>query len=197
MKKRLFSLVLALCMVLSLLPFGVSAAQIVKSGACGENLTWTLDSDGTLRISGNGEMYNWTYDAPWSDAQSSIKTVIIENGVTSIGSSAFDNCTGMTSVTIPSSVKNIWGGAFQGCISLTAVHISDLAAWCRIFFESEVANPLYYAHNLYLNGTLISDLKIPSGVKSIRDYAFDGGWCLASVTIPSSVTSIGCSAFSV
>ena len=75
------------------------------------------------------------------------------------------------------------------------MHISDLAAWCKISFGSSEANPLYYAHNLYLNGALITDLVIPNNVTSIRYYAFYSCNGLKSVTIPNSVTSIGESAF--
>ena len=85
MKKRLFSLLLALCMVLSLLPFGVSAAEIVESGTCGENLTWTLDADGLLTISGKGDMIS----SPWNYGE--IKAVVIEPGVATIGADAFSN----------------------------------------------------------------------------------------------------------
>jgi hypothetical protein len=57
---------------------------------------------------------------------------------------------------------------------LTSVHITDLAAWCRISFDGRNANPLYYAENLYLNGTLVTDLVIPNDITSIRNHAFQG-----------------------
>ena len=85
MKKRLFSLLLALCLVLSLLPFGASAAEIVDSGVCGENLTWTLDNTGLLTISGTGNMTS----SPWNDGE--VKAVVIEPGVATIGADAFSN----------------------------------------------------------------------------------------------------------
>ena len=121
--------------------------------------------------------------------------VTIGNGVRSIGELAFFNCSGLTSVTIPASVTSIRDRAFSGCSRLTGVHITDLAAWCGISFSSSFANPLYYANNLYLNGSLVTDLMIPDGVKSIRDDAFSGCSGLTSVTIPDSVTSIGYQAF--
>ena len=96
---------------------------------------------------------------------------------------------------IPNSVKYISEGAFYYCSKLTSVHISDLAAWCRIAFDYSNANPLSYARNLYLNGTLVTDLVIPNSVTTIGSYAFWGCSSLTSVTIPSSVTSIGSSAF--
>lgn len=115
--------------------------------------------------------------------------------VTSIGRYAF-YMSGGSSVTIPSSVTKIGGQAFRGCNQLTSVHISDISAWCKIEFDGEWANPLYTAHNLYLNGSLVADLKIPQTVTSICSYAFSGCTGLTSVTIPEGVTKIGKYAFS-
>ena len=60
MKRKIFSIILAACMVLSLLPGTAGAAEVVDSGNCGDNLTWTLDREGTLTISGMGEMANYS-----------------------------------------------------------------------------------------------------------------------------------------
>ncbi|MBQ6862775.1 MAG: leucine-rich repeat domain-containing protein, partial [Clostridia bacterium] len=100
------------------------AAEIVDSGTCGTNVTYTLDSDGLLTIAGTGEMENydfWDNYSPWYSNCSAIKTVSIENGVTSIGWSAFYNCDSLTSVTIPDSVTSIGGSAFRDCTSLTGI----------------------------------------------------------------------------
>ena len=115
----------------------------------------------------------------------------VKYSVTSIGEYAFLYCSGLTSVTIPNSVTSIGTYAFDGCTSLTAVHISDLAAWCSISCPTASSNPLEYAHNLYLNGELVTDLIIPNGVTSIGVGAFKGCTGLTSVTIGNSVTSIG------
>ena len=126
----------------------------------------------------------------------SLTSITIGNSVTSIGEAAFYKCSSLTSVTIPNSVTSIGGSAFKECSSLTSVNITDLAAWCKISFGSSInTNPLYYAHNLYLNGELVKDLVIPNSVTSIGDYAFSGCSSLTSVTIPNNVTSIGKSAF--
>ena len=125
----------------------------------------------------------------------SLTSVIIGDGVTSIGDGAFAHCDSLASVTIPDSVTSIGEGAFSWCGSLTRVSITDIAAWCNIDFGSAYSNPLAYAHNLYLNGQLVTDLVIPDGVTSIGDDAFWNCTSLTSVTIPSSVTSIGDRAF--
>ena len=127
---------------------------------------------------------------------SGLTSVTIPNSVTSIGEGAFSYCTGLTSVEIPNSVTSIGSDAFEGCSSLTSVHISDIAAWCAISFESYDANPLYYAHKLYLNEVLVTNLVIPDNVTSIKSYAFANCSGLTSVTIPNGITSIGYYAFS-
>ena len=125
----------------------------------------------------------------------SLSSITIPNSVTSIGGDAFRDCISLPSITIPNSVTSIGSDAFSGCSGLNSVHISDIAAWCKIAFGNNVANPLSRVHNLYLNGTLVTDLIIPDGVTSIGNYAFSYCSSLTSVTIPNSVTSIGDYAF--
>ena len=128
---------------------------------------------------------------------SEVTSVKIPNSVTSIGNYAFYNCSGLTSVVIGNSVTSIGQDAFNSCYSLTSVFIEDLAAWCKINFNDQNANPLcqYYCE-LYLNGKKVTELVIPEGVTSIGDYAFCG-LTLTTVTIPKSVISVGKQPFSV
>lgn len=120
--------------------------------------------------------------------------------VTTIGHFAFNSCSELTSIAIPSSITLIDDGAFLICDGLTAVYIDDLSAWLNIdiitSYSTYSYSPLYFAHNLYLNGELVTDLVIPDGTTEIKDYAFQGGECFQSVTIPNSVTYIGEHAFS-
>ena len=125
----------------------------------------------------------------------SIKTFTFGNTVTRIPRGLCRNLTSLTSVTIPTSVKGVAGVAFEGCTSLTKVNISDLAAWCDIDFEYSNSNPLYYAQNLYLNGSKITNLSIPSSVTTIKSNAFYNCTSITKVTIPSGVTTVGGWAF--
>ena len=126
---------------------------------------------------------------------SQVTKYIIGPTVKGIGSFAFQGCSGLSSVTIPNSVTSIGDNAFEGCSKLSSVHISDIAAWCQISFGNTSANPLICAHNLYLNGDIVTDLVIPNSVTSIGDYTFEYCTSLTSVTIPNGVTSIGNRAF--
>ena len=125
----------------------------------------------------------------------SLTSVTIPNGVTTIGDEAFRVCSGLTSVTIGNSVASIGKGAFDSCNGLKSVCINSLESWLSISFQDEKAQPLLYAHHLFLDNQELTSITIPEGVRSIESYAFS--WCygLTSITIPDSVTSIGTKAF--
>ena len=167
-----------------------------------------------------GTMANWSVSssAPWYSYRSEITKAIIEDGVTSIGNYAFYNCTSLISADIPVGVTSIGDDAFYGCTSLTSidipdsvtsigryafsscsnlnrVNITDIEAWCKITFGTYDSNPLYYAKNLYLDGSLVTEIVIPDGITSIGNYAFYNCTSLTSADIPTGVTSIGNYAF--
>ena len=148
------------------------------------SLTSITIPDGVTSI--EDDTFNHCYD---------LTSITIPNSVTSIGRRAFQYCESLTSITIPNSVTSIGNYAFEYCKSLTRVNITDLEVWCKINFEDEDANPLYYGHNLYLNGELLENLVFPSSLTSINSYTFAGCRSLTSAVIPNSVTSVGGNAF--
>ena len=152
------------------------AADIVKSGECGENLTWTLDSEGLLSIKGTGKMAKWDFQSiafspntlmdiefytdpvPWFDDRYSIKRVEIGSGVENIGDLAFAGLENMESIIMPDSITDIGTKSFLCCRSLKKVNI-------------------------------------PYGTQNISRGAFYGCCSMESVNIPSTVTEIGTEAF--
>ncbi len=166
-----------------IIPDGTTSIRYFAFSGC-EGLTSVTIPDGVTAIM-SGAFYGCY----------GLTSVTIGNGVTLIGEEAFYLCIGLTSVTIGSGVTKIWDCAFNGCIGLTRVDITDLAAWCKIDFEDEPANPLWYAHHLYLDGEEVTTLTIPEEITQIKAYAFYHCEGLASVTIPDGVTSIGSGAF--
>ena len=208
--KRIFAALLCLCLLLALLPVSALGAEIVASGTCGangDNLTWTLDSAGTLTISGTGEMADYDDDdnrPPWVDYREQIITVILENGVTSIGDEAFYDCSSLTNVIIPDSVTSIGNSAFSYCSSLTNVIVPDSVTsieqdafcWCTsltsITIPDSVTSIGYYT---FSNCSSLTNVIIPDSVTSIGKAAFYDCSSLTSITIPDSVTIIDSSAF--
>ncbi|MCM8871999.1 MAG: leucine-rich repeat domain-containing protein [Paludibacteraceae bacterium] len=190
--KKLFTLIVAIC--------ATTLAWADASGSCGENVTYSfVSSTGTLTISGTGDMndYDYTSQVPWYYL--SIKNVVINNGVTSIGDYAFYNCKGLTSVTIPNSVTSIGFRAFEGCTGLTSVTIPNSVT--SIGYEAFVGctgltAPVYNTHVFaYMPKSYSGAYSIPNSVTSISSYAFYGCTGLTSITIQNSVTSIGFRAF--
>ena len=177
MKTKFFTFLLAL-----IVGAGTMHAAATYNGYCGDNLTWVLDTEtGTLTISGTGAMYNYDpyngdYYSPWYDSRQSITSVIIKNGVTSIGNYAFEYCTSLTSVTIPNSVTCIGRRAFKNCSSLTSVTIPNSVT--------------SIGSGAFKNCSSLTSVTIPNSVMSIGDEAFSDCSGLTSITIPNSVTSI-------
>ena len=178
----------------------------VISGTCGDNLTWSFDkSTGTLEISGTGYMCTWSNNVPWGDYGYAITTVIINNGVTSIGNYAFFYCDSLTNITIPSSITDIGYNAFSGCRSLTNITIpngvtcigdgafSNCNGLTDIAIPDSVIGIDSYA---FLGCSSLTSITIPEGVTCIDEGTFSGCSGLTNITIPDGVTSIGDHAFS-
>ena len=127
-----------------------------------------------------------------------ITSAVIQSGVTSIGERAFMGCSRLARVNVPSTVKTMGTKAFRDCVNLQGVYIDSLKDWCEIVCDSPAANPLCYAHSLYINDVLATHLAIPDGVTSINAWAFrndNGGSVFETIDIPDSVTTVGEAAF--
>ena len=156
---------------------------ILQTGACGENVSFTLYGDGELVISGIGNMTNYTTATavPWYSNRAMIEKAVIENGVTSIGNLAFYYCTALSSVDIPNGVKTIGNSAFEVCSSLTSVTLPD-----------DVTSIGDYA---FCACKGLADITIPEGVTSIGEGAFEGCSQLTSIILPNGVKTLGERAF--
>ena len=158
---------------------------VEDSGKCGDNLTWTL-KDGTLTISGTGAMWDYSYytnksPSTWKEA----KCLILDRGITSIGSSAFHGCSGFTGgLTIPEGVTSIGWSAFEGCSGFTGgltIPEGVTIIWWSAFSGCS---------------GFTGGLTIPERVTIIGEYAFsDCSGFTGGLTIPEGVTSIEKSAF--
>ena len=175
--KQIYILLIALLMGLS--------ANAEESGTCGPHLRWHFADNGVLTISGKGKMYDYSFynRAPWGKyiIKRIIKRIIIGDGITTIGSSAFYNCYKLTSVTIPNSVTYIGSSAFAECSRLTSVTIPNSVTTI--------------GEGAFKYCSSLTSVTIPNSVTTIGFGAFSDCSSLTSVTIPNSVTTIGKSAF--
>ena len=185
--------------------YAVWQNSVLDSGTWGD-LNWTLDINGLLTFSGNGEMNDYNYNSlsVWHTYRDKIQKVVIEPGVTSIGKhafywhpvltsisipdtvtsigiGAFDNCSNLTNISIPGNVTNIGVSAFKDCSNLTTISIPDGV--------TSIGN------NTFLRCFKLKNVSIPDSVTSIGTYAFNACHRLTSISIPDSVTSIGDGAF--
>ena len=218
-KLRLLSALLALAMLFALLPTAAFAEDnIVAHGTCGargseNNVTWKLDSDGTLTISGNGEIRDASKNnLPWPYPDE-IKKVIVENGVTEIGRYDFYNCTNLTEVDLSNvqTLENIRENAFSDCSSLSTVKLPMKGK-----LKSIDTNAFGFLEGV---APQIREIMIPASVKEILGHVFNGceqlenvefaedskletiywnafeSTSLKKITIPASVTTIEFNAF--
>ena len=197
MKKRLISLLVALCMAVTLLPVSALTAWAEdppKSGKCGatgdgSDVTWQLtentydSSTYTLTISGSGAMedYSTSYSRPWNSFCDQITSVVIFPGVTSIGECAFKGFSKLIHVDIANSVISIGSQAFSYCSSLTDIKIPQSVT--------------YIGGVVFNDCTNLSSITLSNNITSIGSYAFNNCTNLTSITIPGSVTSIGWEVF--
>ena len=163
------------------------AADIYATGQCGaegSDVSWELSAQTmALAISGTGAMADYaSYSSvPWTSVHGKITSATIAEGVTSVGSYAFYNCSSMATVSIPAGVTSIGGSAFYGCSNLANVTIPDGL--------TTIGGGAFYGCSS------MATVSIPDGVTSIGSSAFQNCAALTAITLPASVTSIGGSAF--
>lgn len=220
MKKRLISLLVALCMAVTLLPVSAITAWAEnppKSGKCGatgdgSDVTWQLTentddpSTYTLTIRGSGAMEDHLMSShqPWCSFRKQITSVVVSPGVTSIGNLAFTRFSKLIHVDIADSVVSIGELVFSECNSLTNITVPQSVTYIgvkafdsctnlsSITLSNNITSIGLYAFN---NCTNLTSITIPDGVTSIQSGAFFNCTKLTSITIPGSVTSIGSNVF--
>ena len=196
-------------------PLADDLQEVTDSGACGENLTWSLEN-GVLTISGTGAMTDWDvqFDVPWYDQRTTISEIVLPDGLTSIGdyafygcssltgvtipegviginSHAFTGCSSLASVTIPSSILGIGDSAFDGCDQVTKVYIEDLDWW--LWLPDSDGRSLPHG-DLYLNGKLVEELIVPDSITAIRHSMFKNMRGLLQLSLPYGLLEVGDSA---
>ena len=212
MNKKIWSAPIALIVVLvTALVFGgiTVSADTIASGECGAEATWTLDSNGTLTISGTGNMTDYnSMSAPWYSQANNIKKIVVEDGITNISRYSFSDLRNVTSVSIGSDVTEIKFRAFSNDYSLKSVTIPDnVTSLGNCLFEncSELTTVKFAGqskitkipYEAFISCVKLTAFEIPDSVTYIGSYAFYDCEALTTITIPSSVEMIDDSSFKV
>ena len=203
-------------MLLSALPLGMVdtayAVAALASGKCGDSAAWTLDSTGTLTISGTGATYNYDMDddgnsaAPWCTKAriQRVNKVVVNSGITELGYSMFSNCTQLTSVSLPSGLKRIGSCLFLGCTRLSAITIpsSVTTIESNAFTHCDSIAAITLPSGLRTMGDAVcsqmaklTTATVSGGVTYLSNYAFNDCPSLKTITLPNTVRSIGICAF--
>ena len=152
----------------------VRNTSVAASGECGLNATWTLDASGTLTISGTGKMDDYAsgrtiYPAPWNSGLYNVKKIIVESGITSIGSGAFWSLDQAEILELPEGIVSIGDYAFDGCEKIKSIILPNSLV--------EIGEDAFdYCDSL-------TCIYIPKNVRVIGDGAFDHGLLLANIEV--------------
>jgi len=210
MKAKLISFLLSVILFMQVFCIVAAADNLIASGTCGDNLTWTLSTDGVLTIFGNGAMNNYTLGAgsnvaPWNPwSQDFIHSIVFADGcnITHIGSWAFYAMYSLQSITIPDSVITIGEGAFESSASLRSVSLSknltvigdDAFGFCMGLNAISLPDTLTTIgiHAFFRSG--LTSIKLPAAVTSIGDEAFAYG-SLSTVYVQGDEPHLGTNVF--
>ena len=179
------------------------------SGYCGkdvENIKWTVNTDaGTLIFEGCGEMASYSYvgEQPWMAYKSSITTISVGEGITSITNNSFANMS-FASITLPTSLKTLGTYVFQNCKQLKQIDLpNDIVSIGGSAFAGSSIESLKIPYaikvipsSLCLGCDKLIEVEIATDLTEIGEYAFYGCSSLSSITLPTTLTSIGSNAFS-
>ena len=188
------------------------AAATVASGKCGDSAAWKLDAAGTLTISGSGKTWDfidedWNANAPWYDVslRLRIKKVVVEKGITYVGTWAFYDCSEMTSVSLPTTLETMGADVFMYCTGLTSVTIPDGVTFisgdffrgCTSLKSVTLPDSLRETGGCtFMYCTSLTSVRLPATLLSISWQMFKDCKSLTSLTIPRSVVDVKQDAFS-
>lgn len=158
-------------------------SNIVRTGSVNEDISYEIRFDGSMTISGTGEMPEIlnSNDVPWNDCADAITSVVIEEGITSVCNFAFYEMKNLKSVSIPDTVEYIGAYAFYECIKLEKVIIPDGV--------SVISN------NCFEDCVELKSIKLPNSMKEIYEKAFMYCASLSDICLPKGIEYIGESAF--
>ena len=203
MKKSVLSIMMALCILVTMLPVQVFATGAIAAGSCGPNVSWSLSKDKVLTISGVGPMNDFEgWKNPWKDYLAEITEVVIQEGVTTVGAYSCGFMFSLKKVSLPSTLKEIRNSAFEACLILESVTIPEgvtkigdnAFVECEAFTEIDIPKSVVSIGNYALCASYLEKIVLHDGVVSIGDGAFLSTR-IKEIYIPKTVTSIGENAF--
>ena len=206
MKQKLITAFMVMCLLTVMLAMPVFASENTVSGSCGMYISWTLDLDtGVLELSGTGAMADYQYreDNPWRVHRYAITSIVVNEGITEIGQSAFVDCLKVTKVSLPDGITRIGKYAFNNAQALQEIVLPDTVTLIdESAFECCYGlQTVTFPKNLKTLGsrafadTWLLNAQLPDGLESIGTYAFGSCDNLQKVTMTNSVTTLGENAF--